>query len=52
MGKFFHLGTFLLIGRGDIKGQQMPQGIYRDVRFAAFFAFMPIIARPFATLGR
>ncbi len=33
--EFFHLRSILLIGGCHIQGQQMPQGIHRNVRFAA-----------------
>jgi hypothetical protein len=43
-GQFFHLGAIVVTRGGEVPGQQMPQGVHRDVRFAPCFAFMPVIA--------
>lgn len=50
VGKFLDLCSILFIGRRDMQSQQMPQGVYGDMRFAAPFALVAIIAGPFATL--
>jgi len=59
LGRFLHLGhqfghlrSLLFIGRDDMHRQQMPEGVYRNVDFAAFFALGPIIARTGATFRR
>lgn len=46
-----HLSAVLLIGRGHQQGQQMPQGIHRHVRLAAFASFGPIVSPTFAAFG-
>jgi hypothetical protein len=43
--QFFHLRPVLLIGRGDVQGQQMPQGIDRRMHLGPF---APLGASAFA----
>ncbi|GIW28634.1 MAG: hypothetical protein KatS3mg070_1997 [Meiothermus sp.] len=45
-----HLGPFLFTGRRYYQGQQMPQGIYRQVNFASLASFVPIVSGPLPTL--
>src|SRR6266700_4065436 len=50
-GQLAHLRSILLIGRGDMQGQQMPQSIHRDVNFSAFGPCGCIIGRAMSAFG-
>lgn len=49
--KLCHLCALLFIGRGYVHGQQLPQGVHRNVDLAAAFALITVIARTCAALA-
>jgi hypothetical protein len=44
-----HLIAILFVGRGQPDGQQIPQGIHRDMGFGPFFSFGSILPGPHIT---
>ncbi len=52
LGQFGDLRPILLIGRGDMQGQQIPQRSDRQMNLAAFPAFGASLAGPRATFRR
>ena len=46
LGQVADLSSLLFVGRRDLQGQQVSQGINRLMDFAALFAFMTIITSP------
>ncbi len=51
-GQGADLAPVLLVGRADVEGQQVPQGIDGPIALGAPMAFGAIIPRPRATCGR